>query len=91
MSYIERKDRVNAKRTIKQMTYIIIYIICIHTNIYIYLLMYTTIDSIYGVLTILLLKSVPQPYEVGTIVLTVQIRTYTETESQRRQIISPRP
>lgn len=53
--------------------------------------MYTTIDSIYGVLTILLLKSVPQPYEVGTIVLTVQIRTYTETEPQRRQIISPRP
>lgn len=41
--------------------------------------------------TILLLKSVPQPYEVGTIVLTVQIRTYTETEPQRRQIISPRP
>ena len=53
--------------------------------------MYTTVDSIYGVLTILLFKSVPQPCEVGTIVLTVQIRTYRETEPQRRQIIFPRP
>ena len=37
MSYIERKDRMNAKRTIKQTSYIIIYTLYVYTQIYTYI------------------------------------------------------
>lgn len=53
MAYIERKDRKNSKRVLKKSMYN-----CIYTqNIYIYLLMYITVGSIYRALAVLFVKS----------------------------------